>query len=126
MLDYQSLAVDTLSLLQEAGAQVQVARKVPGIVDPVSERTIVPGTDQLFSVIAVLDNPTGRSNSYITKRLETLFKGGDQILLVGAGTYEPQPLDKVTLSTGEVYRVVEYDPVRPGGVVILYVILARK
>lgn len=126
MLDYQSLASDTLALLKEAGVQVQVLRKVPGVVDPVSERTVIPGADQEFSVSAVLDNPTDRSNSYITKRLETLFRGGDQILLVGAGPYEPQPLDKMTLPSGEVYRVIETDPVRPGGVVVLHVVLARK
>jgi len=126
VVDYISMSVDVSALIAEVGVQVQVTRKSAGIYDEISQKTISPAPTEEFLVSAVLDNPTTRSNSYISEKIQTLFKSGDQILIMVSGVYSPEPLDKILLPNGEIFRVIESDSVRPGGVDILHMVLARK
>lgn len=115
--------------LLEEGTTFHFRRLGKGSVDPITgEREEV--FDQTFSSPGIVKLQAGTPSSAWAKSgasaLAGLVEQGDELLLIGAMTYEPALEDRLERVTGEIWLIKGFVPFRPAEVPLLYYLLIRK
>lgn len=115
---YESLRDSTAGpLISQYGFTVSIKRIVHG--DYRTDIQEALATPQNYTAKIV------RTNFQISEIDGDNIKAGDVKALVAVGTWEPQVGDQVTID-GEVFFVMDYWPLSPGGVDVLYTVQLRK
>ena len=125
--DYPAIASKVWNGLMKAGAAMTLTRSVPGVYDPAlgeySGSSIVN-----YSVVGVIQARSLYQTGAVGQNFNgVLVLSDDQFLLIstfGLGV-TPIPGDILTI-TGISYTIMTAIPVRPGGIDLLYRVLARK
>lgn len=119
-INYEQIAQDTLSTIQNAGTPVVVTRVNEGAFDPSSGNTL-PGSEVTATGQGVL-------TQYKTMDVDgTVIKRGDMKLLLAASglALEPTTNDTVTIGS-DVWTVLYVESVEPATVPVLYKVQIRR
>jgi hypothetical protein len=126
MMDYAKIAADALKQIQGAGFVLTLTRSGAPTMNP-STGEFTAGAEDTYTAYALEQAPVSTSVGGYTTWPGTDVMGGDKYFLLAASGMEivPKARDKVTYG-GETFTIAACRPVAPGGVDILYRVLARK
>jgi hypothetical protein len=116
---YSELAATAAEIIAEFGGDATLRRKVPGVYDPATGLTTIVSTDQVVRCV-VIDYPQRFVDG-------TLIRVGDKQVYVGtaAGGMTPKVGDSL-LSGGVEYQVVNFKPLAPALVAVLWELQVRS
>jgi len=126
MSDYTQDAIDADAAFREDGQLIALSLKQPGAY---VNSEVVPGAPILQSAWGIETGVTLRDLGVGTVN-GTLVQSGDRKLMIsaladtGAALTPPRVGDLATAS-GQVYTIKNVDVLRPGGVAIMYTLVAR-
>ena len=128
MVDYLSIAAKCEAGLTKAGAAMTLRRATTGTYDP-DTGTYSGGATTDYPLVGLIQ----ARSLYQTGAVGQNFFNGvlvvtdDQFLLLSAASLPiiPAPGDLIII-TGVSYSIITMIPVRPGGVTLMYRVLARK
>lgn len=125
MPDYDAIAVKVAAGLAKAGVAMTLRKTVQGAYDPATG-TFAAGVSTDYAVTGLIQSRSVSQADSVGQRFfnGVLVQTDDQFVILEAGTV-PAPEDLLTI-TGIAYTVVTVIPVRPGGVDLMYRVLARK
>lgn len=123
-MDYNSIAQRALAQIKRAGIAVTISRETAESFDP-GTGTYTGATMTDYSADGVIQAPN-RENTGGRFGDGTMVQAGDKFILLAASglTITPKPGDKITVNA-VAYSIVTVMAVEPGGVALLYRILAR-
>lgn len=120
-MDYAAIATRAKKKLTEAGTTMVLTRRSGGTFSPVAGE-FTGAVETSYPAIGIFQAPNlmGRGERWIAG---TEVKTGDKFILLAADGLDivPQPGDLI-----DGYAIVNVMPITPGGVDLLYRILARK
>lgn len=127
-MDYTSLAAEALGSLQDAGFSMTLRRTTAGTFSP-GGGTLSGGSTDDYIVTGLDQAPTMSQGGGTGERFFSgvMVQADDRFLLLAAFGMEivPAPGDLLIID-GVSYTIMAVIPVRPGGVDLLYRVLARK
>lgn len=116
---------DAYDDLLEDGVLFTFTREGKGKFDPITS-TNAPGEDQTFTAPGIVKLMSPTTNKVAQAwQAQGLIKSGDEMLLIGCGTYTPELEDRVDLD-GVAWAVKGMTTFRPGIVPLLNYLLVRK
>ena len=128
MPDYTAISAKVLSGLTKAGVTMTLTRVTEGTYDPATG-TYAVGSSTDYSVVGLIQARSLYQTGAVGQNFfnGVLVQTDDQFLLLAASglTITPAPGDVITI-VGVSYTVMTMIPFRPGGVNLMYRILARK
>ncbi len=126
--DYTTIAADALEALQEAGVSMTLRKSTPGTYDPAAG-TYSGGSTTDYPVTGIIQSQTISQTGTVGQRFfnGVLVLTDDQFVLLAASglAVDPAPGDLLII-TGVTYSIVTMIPIRPGGVDLMFRVLARK
>lgn len=126
--DYGEIAADALEVLEEAGVEMTLCRVTPGAYDPATG-AYAGNSTAYYSVTGLIQSQTIPQTGLVGQRFfnSVLVQTDDQFVLLAASglAVDPAPGDLLII-TGVTYSIVTMIPVRPGGVNLMFRVLARK
>ena len=116
---------DAFNDLVEDGVTFTFTRKGKGAYDPV-KGAYAPGADQVFTAPGIMKllSPSSHRAAQLWQD-QALIKTGDEMLLIGCGTYDPELEDRADIN-GAAWAVKGMSSLRPGVVPLLNYLLIRK
>jgi hypothetical protein len=127
MPDYDAIAAKVLGGLEKAGVGMTIRRTIPGVYDPGAGSYSGPST-----VDYVVTGLIQARSLYQTGAVGQNFNGvlvltDDQFVILAASGLAIVPIaGDLLIITGVSYTIMTMIPVRPGGVDLMYRVLARK
>ena len=126
--EYGEIAADVLAALEEAGVEMTLGHVTPGTYDPATG-DFTGSSTAYYSVTGLIQTQSLGTAGGVGQRFFNgiLVQTDDEfVLLVASGlAVDPAPGDLLII-TGVTYSIVTMIPVRPGGVDLMYRVLARK
>jgi len=115
---------DAYNDLAEDGVMFTFTRTVKGAFDPV-RGAYGPGETLTFTAPGIMKALNTSSGAAQRWQEQALIQEGDEMLLIGCGTYEPELGDRVDID-GAAWAVKGVSSLRPGVVPLLNYLLIRR
>jgi hypothetical protein len=127
-IDYNEITVNAREALQGAGFLMTLRRATLGTYNPATGE-YSGGSTTDYPIVGILQAQSLGTTGGVGQNFfnGVLVQTDDQFVLLAAsaGDVDPAPGDLLII-TGVTYSIVTMIPVRPGGVDLMYRVLARK